>query len=145
MHSDSLKMTVGNLKKKTFFVLVHVIIANIRIFISFSAYAPLDLLLFFLWSAHLFHMFYFITGFFLAEVFSLSSLIHLLAGYEIFYFYSISLWGSFLKTLWWLDLGWAPGAHQATLSFPSSAGQGRGENKIEENLMCQDKGSLIKQ
>lgn len=65
MHSDSLKMTVGNLKIKSFFVLVHVIIANIRIFISFSAYAPLDLLLFFLWSAHLFHMFYFITGFFL--------------------------------------------------------------------------------
>ena len=32
--------------------------------------------------------------------------------------------------VWWVDLGWMPDAHQAALSFPSSAGQ-EGE-KIDE-------------
>ena len=30
------------------------------------------------------------------------------------------------EVLWWVDLGWTPGAHQAALSLPSSAGQWRG-------------------
>jgi len=33
-------------------------------------------------------------------------------------------------TLWWVDLGWMPGAHQAALSLPFSAGRGE-ENKME--------------
>jgi len=30
-------------------------------------------------------------------------------------------------TVWWLDLDWMPGAHQAPLSLPSSAGKGGGK------------------
>jgi len=37
------------------------------------------------------------------------------------------------KGLWWVDLGWMPGAHQATLSLTSSARRGGGGNKMGRN------------
>jgi len=38
-----------------------------------------------------------------------------------------------------------PSAHQGALSLPSSAGQGRVENKMEKIHMGQDKVRLVKQ
>lgn len=45
--------------------------------------------------------------------------------------------------VWWVGLGWIPVAYQVTLSLPSSTGQEEGENKIEKNLMDQEKGISI--
>lgn len=34
------------------------------------------------------------------------------------------------EPLWWVDFGWLPDAHPATLLLPSAAGQ-EGENKMK--------------
>ena len=44
--------------------------------------------------------------------------------------------GSDLSRLWWVDLDWTPGAHQAALSLPFSAGQG--EKNYNKRLVGQD-------
>lgn len=36
----------------------------------------------------------------------------------------------FCNILWWVDLGWPPGTHQAALSLPLLSGKG-GENKMK--------------
>lgn len=42
------------------------------------------------------------------------------------------------RHLWGVDLGWAPGAHQAALSLPFPVGQGR-ENEMENDLYVEIK------
>lgn len=49
----------------------------------------------------------------------------------IFYLFNGSL--LFCRHLWWVDLGWAPGAHQAARSLPFPVEQGR-ENQMKSNL-----------
>jgi len=39
--------------------------------------------------------------------------------------------------VWWVDLGWMPGTHQATLSLPLLSWTG--ERKRNKRLMGQDK------
>lgn len=41
--------------------------------------------------------------------------------------------------VWWVDLGLTPVAYQATLSLPSSTGQGGGENKMEKTSWIKKK------
>ena len=62
-------------------------------------------------------------------------------------YYIHALWWRALKysEMWRVDLGWTPGAHQAALSLPSSAGQGEEKTRRKKTLVGQEKGSSIKQ
>lgn len=49
------------------------------------------------------------------------------------------------KAVWWVDPGWVPGAHQAALSLSFLSRTEREKIRQQKSLVCQDKGSLMKQ
>lgn len=49
------------------------------------------------------------------------------------------------KAVWWVDPGLVPGAHQAALLLFFLSGTERDKIRWKKTLVCQDKGSLMKQ